>query len=323
MAGAPGSTRGVLLGVDIGGTKVALGTAVGRSAARRTMRLPSAAADDSAEALLDRVVAAARDLVEQSTAEWQAPLTGVGVVCPGVVLEHGILLAPNNPGWETVRLRETFQKAFPQAPIGVMNDVKAGALAELTRGALSGIRSGLFLNLGTGVAAAIVVNGALVEGGHGAAGEIGYQVPGSRADIAHSDGHAPLAYTDGHAPLEELVSGRAIADRASAALGRKVDTATAFTLAATEPAVRAIIDEALELLAVHVANLAVALDPERIVLGGGLVRQAPLIVPRLTAALGRIVPFPPEVRVAALPDDVPLEGAFEVAAGIAGTAVQQ
>jgi glucokinase len=221
------------------------------------------------------------------------------------VHDDGVLLAPNNPGWDEVRLRDVFEAAFPGLPVGIMNDVKAAALAEATRGALADVDWGVFLNLGTGIAAAYVLNGQVIEGAHGAAGEIGYQLPGTTAG---------RAYADGHAPLEEAVSGKALSELASAVVGRPVDTAEAFALAEHDSAVRAVLDEALDLLACHLANLAVALDPQRIVLAGGLAQEAGTIIPRLSAAIDRIVPFPPQIALAGLPDDAGLAGALEVAA---------
>jgi glucokinase len=300
---------GILLGIDIGGTKIAMATAAASGDVLLTRRFATGAGD-GADAVLARILAAAEALVEETVREWAAPLVGVGVVCPGVIRRHGVLLAPNNPGWDRVRLRDTFEAAFPDVHVAVMNDVKAGALAELTHGALAGADSGVFINLGTGLAAAIVVNGAIVDGGHGAAGEIGYQVLVGGADSATDP---QPGFADGHAPLEEAVSGRAIADRASAVLGRQVTTAEAFALAASERVVRGVVDDAVGLLAAHVANLVVALDPERVVLGGGMSGQADVILPPLTAALRRTVPFPPEVRLAELPDDAPLIGALVIA----------
>lgn len=94
-----------------------------------------------------------------------------------------------------------------------MNDVKAAALAEITHGALAGVHCGIFVNLGTGLAAAIVLDGRVVDGATGAAGEIGYQIPGPVPGAT-----LPPAYAQGHAPLEEAVSGSAIAQRVTRGL---------------------------------------------------------------------------------------------------------
>jgi glucokinase len=301
----PSPVDGFVLGIDIGGTKVAMATELSAGSRLLSARQPTLA-DEGAEIVMERLLAAAWDLVDESVLESGLALRGVGVVCPGVIRDDGVLLAPNNPGWQSVRLRATFEAAFPDVPVEVMNDVKAAALAEVTAGALAGVRSGIFINLGTGLAAAIVIDGVVLDGSHGAAGEIGYQLPNSGAEQR-------LVYADGRAPLEELVSGEAIARRASAVLGREVSAAEAFEIGAKDPRVRAVVDDAVEALAVQVANLSVALDPERVVLGGGLMRQSGAFLPRITAILERMVPFPPQVRLASLPDDAALAGALVIA----------
>lgn len=295
---------GILLGIDVGGTKVAVGTADQSGRRLRVIRFPSNV-EDGAHAMLDRVLTEARALALAGTRENGAPLVGVALVCPGIAHDDGVRLAPNNPGWDTVRVADTVRAAFPGVPIAIMNDVKAAALAEAAHGELAGIHCGLFVNLGTGLAAAIVMDGKVVTGANGAAGEIGYQLPGTAT---------PVAFVDGHAPLEEAVSGKAIADRVSAVLGRPASVAEAFAIAEDDVVVRGVLDDALELLVTHLANLAVALDPQRVVLGGGVLRQADAILPRLEAAMRRVVPFPPEVRLSAVPDDAGLAGALELAA---------
>jgi glucokinase len=300
----PRTVTGILLGIDIGGTNVSVGTADQDGRPLRSTRIPTDA-QDGADAMLPRVLAAARDLAAGSVGDWDVPLVAVGLVCPGIVRSEGVLLSPNAPGWGAVQLAAAARTAFPGVPVAIMNDVKAAALAEVAHGALADVHCGIYVNLGTGIAAAIVLDGEVVNGANGAAGEIGYQIP---------DAGAPLAHADGHAPLEEAVSGKAIAARVSAVLGRTVSVPEAFALAAADHRVREVVDSALDLLATHVANLAVAVDPQRIVIGGGLVRQADVILPRLVAAVRRVVPFPPQVVVAASPDDAALAGALELAA---------
>jgi glucokinase len=70
-------------------------------------------------------------------------------------------------------------------------------------------------------------------------------------------------------------------------------------------------------MAVHLANLVVAFDPERVVLAGGMMRQAEFILPRLRRVFERVVPFPPLVRLASLPDDAALAGALVTARAVA------
>jgi glucokinase len=145
----------------------------------------------------------------------------------------------------------------------VGTDFKAAGLAEHRRGALSGANSGLFLSLGTGVAAATRIHGRVVLRAHAAAGEIAYSLRGV---------HDETSYADGRAPLEEIVGGRFIGLRASRLVGRDLSTADAF--AASDLGTRQLVDDALDDLAVHVANIALLIDPDRIAVGGGLMRSA-------------------------------------------------
>ncbi|MCA2222928.1 ROK family protein [Nonomuraea aurantiaca] len=281
-----------VLGIDVGGTKVAVGVSSsdGPEIVER-IRL------DTGAGTLERALAAARDLDGAPAA--------VGFSTCGVIRDGRIWLAPNVPGWEGLELPRLLREEFGAIPVAIDNDVKAAAAAELRWGALRGVSAGVYLNLGTGLAAALVVNGQVVNGAHGAAGEIGYlqAVPGEPA------------FADGHVPLEERVSGGALAARGTALLGRETTAADLFALSASAPdsAVAELVDEAIGLLAMNAANLCATFDPECLVVGGGMMGAADLIMPRLTAELRRAVPFPPEVRPARFTDDAPLLGALALA----------
>ncbi|MBT2235728.1 ROK family protein [Nonomuraea sp. NEAU-A123] len=288
-----------VLGIDVGGTKVAVGVSSsdGPEIAER-IRL------DTGAGTLERALAAARDLDGAPAA--------VGFSTCGVIRDGRIWLAPNVPGWEGLELPRLLREEYGAIPVAIDNDVKAAAAAELRWGALRSVSTGVYLNLGTGLAAALVVNGQVVSGAHGAAGEIGYlqAIPGEPA------------FADGHVPLEERVSGAALAARGTALLGRETTAAELFALFAAAdtsdgalagPDVAGLVDEALGLLAMSVANLCATFDPECLVVGGGMMGAADLIMPRLTAELRRTVPFPPEVRPARFTDDAPLLGALALA----------
>jgi glucokinase len=286
-----------VLAIDFGGTKVALATAAADAldGFRHTaVRLPTRAGEGAAQ-VVERTLAAARELIGAPAA--------VGVATFGVVRGDVIRLAPNVPGWDGMALPRMLREAFGDTPVAIDNDVKAGATAELRWGALRGVDAGLYVNLGTGLSAAVVAGGRVLPGAHGAAGEIGYW----------RDHASAPAFADGHAPLEETVSGGALGRRGSALLGREVTAAELFDRHA-EPGVARLLEETLETLSRTVANLCVALDPQRVVVGGGLMGAAGHILPRLAAQLRRTVPFPPELATASFVDDAPLVGALAMAA---------
>jgi glucokinase len=257
-------------------------------------------AERGAEQAVDRVLACATQVL----AELSGALRGCGVASPGIVLDDRILLAPNVPGWTDLRLEERFRAEFG-VPTVVATDVKAATLAEARWGHLRGVHSGIHLNLGTGIAVGVVVEDRVLTGAHGAAGEIGYNLRSASPD-------GQIGPHDGYAPLEEIVGGGAIGLRGRA-LGGNGSASSVFSLALTNPSMRAFLEETLEELAVHVANTAILIDPARITVGGGLTRSADAVLPALDRTLKRAVPFPPELMLARFTQDGPLIGAAALA----------
>jgi glucokinase len=295
-------THPVVLALDFGGTKIAAAVA-GLDGARIGSATVPAAAGLGARPNLDRAVGAGRELLE-SVAPGR-PLAAVGVSTFGIPGEDGVALSPAIGGWATLALGRELTGAFGGVPVRVATDVKAAARVEAATGALAGCDPAVYLNLGTGLAVAIVAGGRVLAGRHGAAGEIGYNLRG-RADVGLGEDERVL--------LEEVVSGGALVAAAHRAAPHLDDPAAVFAAAADHPAVGRVLDDFLDELAFHLVNLAIAVDPERIAVGGGMVRSWELIGPRLRAALDAAVPFPPDLVPAAFPYDAPLIGALMLGA---------
>jgi glucokinase len=289
----------VVAGIDIGGTKIDVALAGPDRTILARHRLDTLVADGPAAAVR-RIAEATAELRTRHAAG--AELAAVGVVCPGVVQGDRILLAPNLPGWEDADLAGALRDALGVPRMGITNDVRAGALAEARTGALRGSRCGLYVNLGTGLAAALVVNGQVVEGAHQAAGEIGYSQP------LGALGAWPAA---AHAHLETAVSGAGLANRAANVLGEPVDAADLFRR--TDPVSRHVVHQALAALGTALVNLAVFVDPDRVVVGGGLTGSAGVVLPVLDAHLRAGVPFPPEVVLGVFTSGASLHGAVHLA----------
>lgn len=287
--------------VDFGGTKVAVASATLDGEVIHQLRLKTQAAS-GAEQAVERAIEAARSIIDGARRKTGGRCVAAGVVCPGIVLPDRIMLAPNVPGWEQLALVPIVRDALGLDQVAVSNDVKAAGLAELCWGALVGADPALFLSLGTGVAAAVLVGGQILRGAHGAAGEIGYSL--RCVDDAG-------AFADGRAPLEELAGGRFIGVRASRLTGSDITSATAFS--ARDPSTRELVDDALDELAVHLANTAILLDPQRIAVGGGMMASAERVLAALERRLRRSVPFPPELVPARFVHDAALRGAIALA----------
>jgi glucokinase len=292
----------VVLGLDFGGTKIAV--AVGDLSGRRLgATIIDSMAEAGAEAAMARGLTAARDLLADVAAGHE--LAGVGAATLGIPYDDRVELAPTFPGWGDLAFGQLITDAFPGVPVRLANDVKAAAAAELRWGALAGCDPGIYLNLGTGLAVAIVAGGMVISGAHRASGEIAYNLR-TAADVWIETAERTI--------LEDVVSGQALEVAGRAQLGRPVTAAEIFTLASTTELTERFIRE----LAMHVVNLAIALDPARIVVGGGLAGSWDRIEADLRRALDAAVPFPPELMVARFPSDAPLVGALALGVEAAG-----
>jgi glucokinase len=289
-----------VLGIDFGGTKVALAAATVTGEPLRNLRIETRG-PDGAKKVVRRVLDAAHRL----TAETPGELVAAGVSTFGVLRDGRVRLAPNVPGWEDLPLPALLQDGLGVPALHVDNDVNAAATAELRWGRLTGSDVGLYVNLGTGTGAALVVGGRVVPGMHGATGEIGYLLREP----------AEPGYAAGRAPLEEYTSGSGLAARGSALLGEEVTAAELFARR-DEPPIAALLDDAASAVGMAVANLTTFLDPDRVVVGGGM---AAVFLPAVRGAIARTVPFPPSVEAARFVDDAPLIGAIALAVQAAGT----
>lgn len=293
---APCAARDFVIGIDFGGTKVALATATRSGDILHGTRLETLATRGAAQ-VVERALRAARALASQTASRFGGRCLGVGAASPGIVGDDSIGFTPNIPGWESLALARELGRGLDLAEVACGNDVKAGGLAEARWGALRGADPGIFLSLGTGIAAALTIGGRVLGGAHGAAGEIGYLLRG----VTDTAGVA-----SGRAPLEDYVSGSGLARRGTRLLG--VERSTAQLFESTDPRVRDLVADALDQLAVGVANMAIVVDPERIVVGGGLMASGERVLAALEARLREAVPFPPRVLPAEFVQDSALRG---------------
>ena len=215
------------------------------------------------------------------------------------------------PGWSSLRMPSRLRRRFPDLVVSIMNDVKAATLAEVTWGALRGVSDGVYVNLGTGIAAGIVARGEILEGAHGAAGEIGYLLPG-RAALGLS---RPSATGPEEVPalLEELVGGRAVPARTYHELGSELSMEQLTELSGRDEKAAAVLDDILTDLALWIVNVAIVVDPERVVIGGGFVLSPLDLCGRIRGLFDRVAVFSPEVQPAHFGADSALVGAGALA----------
>ena len=307
----------VVLGLDFGGTKIAMAVCELDGELRASTTV-SSGGELGARASFDRGISAAREVL--AAAAPGREVVAVGVSTFGIPFDDRVELAPTIDGWGDLRLGYEVRSAFPGAAVRLATDAKAAAQAEVRWGALAGCDPAIYLNLGTGLAAAIVAGGNVLHGSNGAAGEIGYNLR------AASDVGVPLA---ARTMLEDMISGQALAKRAASHTphGGPMEAAAVFESGRDVPDLDRLVTDFVAELAFHVVNLAIAINPVRIAVGGGMVRSWDRLRPGLQDALTAGVPFPPELVVARFPSDAPLIGAVGLAVdaareeGIHGTEV--
>lgn len=314
--------RDLVIGVDVGGTKIAAGVVDVRGNVLRSIQLPTDTS--SVEHTLQTIAHAIHTLLGEAGGE-AARICGIGLGIPGKVdARRGIGLLSTNLKWRNVPVKDWLETRLG-LPCTIENDVGAATLGESVYGVARGVQNMLYLSLGTGIAAGVIIQGQLYRGEHGLVGEIGHTAvwPGDQ-----------LCACGGRGCLEAQAAGPALARRASQALqaGRASclrDMLTREEPLTTEEVFLAasqgdelaleVVNQAGRQLAFALYVLAMAYDPRLIVLGGGLALQDGPLTASIRAELTRWLERSPIFREIYAPDQLRLTG-LRRNAGILGAA---
>ncbi|MBM7817969.1 glucokinase [Cellulosimicrobium cellulans] len=323
--------RDVVVGVDLGGTKTAAASVAPDGALGPVRSVPTPAAAGP-EAVLDAVAGLVREVVAAAGSPDGGParLRALGVGTAGVVdVGRGVIVSATDtlPGWPGtdvaggLRRRLASGGATPLGaerplPVFVENDVDAHAAGEVWLGAAAGARSALLVAVGTGVGAAVVLDGRPLRGAHHVAGELGHMpVPG--AELLR----CPCGRT-GH--LEAIGAGPAIHRRYLALGGDAASPDTRDVVAragAGEELAATVVRDAAQAVGRAVAGVVTVLDPEVVVVGGGLAGAGDLWWSALEGALrAEVVDVLADLplRRAALGNEAAIVGAARGAWSLAG-----
>jgi len=295
-------TADVVVALDVGGTGIKCALVDAAGAVRHSER-HATSRERGPEAVVETVLDVAAGLVT-TAAESGLRARAVGVVVPGVIDEtHGTAVWSANLGFRDVPLRDLVSSRLG-LPAALGHDVRAGGLAEARLGAGRTYRHVLVVAIGTGIAAAHVVDGRVFAGAHGAAGEIGHIVvrPGG-----------PKCGCGNLGCLEAISSASSVARRYLERTGGTIRTAeeVAGLAAAGQPDAAAVWQETVDALADGLLTGVALFDPEIVVLGGGLAEAGDaLLVPLRTALKARITFHrEPVLERAALGDEAGCLGA--------------
>lgn len=273
----------LVVGVDVGGTKIAAGVVNAQGDVSGRIKLPTDTS--SPEHTLQAIASSVRSAIQASGAT-EAQVKAVGLGIPGMVdPSRGVCQLSVNLGWQNIAVTSWLEQEL-RLPCFIENDVSAATLGESIYGVGRGLDNMVYLSLGTGVAARAIVDRRLYRGAHGMAGEIGHTV-------FSPDG--PLCRCGARGCLEALASGPALARNAQDALksgqlsilkellgAQPLESLRAehvFEAALRDDALaKQILYEAGRHLAYSIYLLTMSFDPQVVVIGGGLaVEQSPLI----------------------------------------------
>ncbi|MGB8960247.1 MAG: ROK family protein, partial [Candidatus Aminicenantales bacterium] len=276
--------------IDVGGTKIAsaLFTREGEISAREKTVIDKAGGDAAASQVRDEMAALA-----EAARRAGGRLAAVGVCVPGIAYSaSGKVWAPNIPGWDQYPLLEKVMAQEGQSPAGTVppvplvleSDRSAYVAGEAWRGAAAGARDAVFLAVGTGIGAGIISGGRILHGHEDIAGAVGWfgLDPDFKPEYASMGSFEAEASGNSVArkARERLAEGRpsVLLDLA----GGVIEAVTAETVAAAarrkDPLAMEVVADVVTYLAMGVANIVSILNPEVVVVGGGLFQAADLFL---------------------------------------------
>lgn len=298
---------GYVAGIDLGGFQVSISIsdAAGKPVAfeRRLLNKPVEG---------KKVADAASDVLEQTlraSSLTTSDLMVFGVSVPGIVdpKTGEVTAAANIPDWSSSNPLDRIEEAIAR-PMVIENNVNAAIVGERWRGAARSVTDAVFVAVGAGIGAGIVVGGQLHRGWLGSAGEVGL------LRELHDDSPSPRGTLG---PFERRASGPGIAARYRELSGvdnEDLTAQTVFEKAATgDTTARRVVDESVSYFAGGIVNICAVLAPELVVLGGGVARAGSALADPVRERLAKALPDPPRLVISELGDAASVTGAVRLA----------
>lgn len=313
---------GLVVGVDVGGTKVAAGLVDSYGEIKSQTRTPMAATGTAAAGLA--AVTSAIDSLFTTNPQARTSIRGIGICSPGPLdPKAGVVVNPPNvPCWRNFPLAAEVEKIY-HVPVKVDNDANAAALAEMKWGAGQGYHFVFYATIGTGIGTGIIFDGKIYHGRTGAAGEGGH---------VSIDYRGPRCACGKPGCIEILAAGPAIAKRAQAKLAAQnaprskmlglangnIQAVTSEMVgrayAEDDPLAAEVLHETVELLSLWLGNTIDLLDPDVMIIGGGVASM-------LVRFFGEIKNLLPRFCVNSRCQEIPLlQARYGADSGIAGGA---
>ena len=310
----------IRIGIDIGGTGIQIGAVDENNQIIAHASIPTRT-DIPFEDQVEQMTSCILGLLdpEKNPSLTLDNVLSIGAGIPGIANADGVVINCTNLGWSYTPLRQEFQKRIDK-PFFVDNDANVAALAESVAGVSAGTSSSVFITLGTGIGSGIILNGRIWNGHHGIGGELGHM-------ILDLDG-VPCSCGN-HGCIEQYCSATALIRMAreqvcihpeslilSLAGGDPSRIHAKLVLDAVreqDPVAEKIFRKYISALAQTIAGIANFLDPEIIILGGGVSRSGDLLLQPLRTEFPKYVLFNdqplPRLEIAALGAEAGVIGA--------------
>jgi glucokinase len=311
-----------VLGIDIGGTNLVVGSVAEDGSALHALDSEPTHAEAGQSDVLDRLITLAQRTIERTRQEVRgADIIGVGVGAPGPLdTKRGIVLLTPNLGWVNLPLRQIIHERLG-LPAALDNDANCAVLGEWWMGAARGTRNAIGITIGTGIGGGIIVDGKLYHGASDCAGEIGHTTIDTEGRRCKCGNYGCLeAYASGPniamRAVEELKAGAVsrLADYVGGDL-RQVTAQTVYQAAHDgDQLALEVVNDTAKFLGVGIANLVNVFNPEVVVVCGGVTLAGDRLFDPLRREVARRA-FKPAVSVCRI---IPCE--LSGSAGVYGAA---
>lgn len=308
------------IGIDVGGTKIsaALFTPEGKMSSRNKSPVDTS----NPEETIFQIIQIIRDL-ESHVEKEKAGVKAIGIAIPGIVYQStGLVWAPNIPGWEHYPLRDNLQREIT-IPITLDSDRSAYVLGEQWCGIARGLRDVVFLAVGTGIGAGIIVDGILCRGSEDIAGAVGWFALDPILRKEYTQMGCFEAEASGNSIARKAI--RLIREGKASIMPDLVQgdlekiTAETVVEAARKSDVLAmkVIESTIKYLSMGIANIVSILNPQMIVLGGGLFQSGDFLLEPVKAEFRKwaqpIAAKNVKIELSSLGEDAGLYGAGKIA----------
>ena len=265
-----------VFGVDIGGTTVKLGLFDVEGNVLDKWEIPTRT-ENGGEKILPDIADSIREKMKQIDKDFVA---GVGVGAPGPVDGKGIVHRAVNLGWGTFSIKDTLEDLL-NMPVMAGNDANVAALGEMWMGGGQGYRDLVVVTLGTGVVGGIIIDGKMLTGATGAGGEIGHiHVNDEEEEICGCGNKGCLEQYSSATGITRLANQLlASSDKDSVLRGGEVSAKTVFdAVKERDPLAVEVAEKFGKYLGDGLASIACVVNPEAIVIGGGVSKAGEILI---------------------------------------------